>query len=112
MSMPSTNPESFEAVVIVGEVVLDDAPEITFEPASQEPEFRPFITTWMTTDGEITIPTIGRGSSYDYDVYWENLEDESDYGYLPGQSGSARLTGLRNGVPYREIGRASCREGV
>src|SRR5690625_7334255 len=42
-SITSTNPESFEAVVIVGGVALDDTPEITFEPASQEPEFRPFI---------------------------------------------------------------------
>src|SRR5690625_5194502 len=100
-SITDTIPESFEVFVMVGGVALDDKPEITFEPASQEPEFRPFITTCMTTDGEIIIPTMSRTGSYDYDVYWENLEDESDYGYLPGQSGSARLTGLRNGVPYR-----------
>ncbi|SMG52832.1 gliding motility-associated C-terminal domain-containing protein [Marivirga sericea] len=32
---------------------------------------RPFITTWSTTDGNITIPTTGTG--YNYDIKWTNL---------------------------------------
>jgi len=56
----------------------------------------PFITTWKTdnpgasTDTQITIPTVGAG--YDYDVYWEHLDQAELNGNLIGVTSSSGLT--------------------
>src|SRR5690625_646180 len=100
-SITDTIPESFEVFVMVGGVALDDAPEITFEPASQEPEFRPFITTWMTTDGRITIPVAENGYQYAYDIYWESTVDSTEQGWLQHQTQAVTLDSLQMGTAYR-----------
>src|SRR5690625_3095513 len=100
-SITDTIPESFEVFVMVGGVALDDKPEITFEPASQEPEFRPFITTWMTTDGRITIPVAENGYQYSYDIYWESTVDSTEQGWLQHQTQAVTLDSLQMGTTYR-----------
>ncbi|GAA4274311.1 BspA family leucine-rich repeat surface protein [Aquimarina gracilis] len=67
-----------------------------------------FITTWKSdnpdsdtstsgippiptlTPTEITIPTTGGG--YNYNVYWENIDDPSQNGTLTSQTGNAKIT--------------------
>ena len=58
-----------------------------------------FITTWITTDGQITIPTTGGG--YNYTVTWTNLTNAGvGNGTISGQTGNAIITGLQNGSTY------------
>ncbi|WP_416867652.1 MAG: FG-GAP-like repeat-containing protein [Imperialibacter sp.] len=61
---------------------------------------RPFITTWVTTDGTITVPTTGSG--YNYDITWANLTTafQGD-GLITGQTGDYQITGLTNGDTYQ-----------
>lgn len=55
-----------------------------------------FITTWKTDnsgqseDDEITIPT-DPGSIYNYDVYWENVEDSGINGMIDNNSGNLTI---------------------
>jgi surface protein len=59
-----------------------------------------FNTTWITTDGTITIPTTGVG--YNYSVTWSNLTNPGvGEGYVSGQTGNYTITGLQNGSTYR-----------
>ncbi|WP_375560967.1 BspA family leucine-rich repeat surface protein [Bernardetia sp. OM2101] len=48
----------------------DDTDEAAYDFAIQGTGINPFRTTWITTDGKITIPTTG---TYDYDIAWTNL---------------------------------------
>ncbi len=65
---------------------------------------RPFITTWITSDGQITIPTTS--GVYDYDLLVVNQSDPSNTFSLSNQSGNATVTGLTIGATYRvEISR-------
>ncbi|MEQ8552368.1 MAG: BspA family leucine-rich repeat surface protein, partial [Cyclobacteriaceae bacterium] len=66
----------------------------------------PFITTWSTTDGTITIPTstssYGNYGSYNYDITWTNLSnagvgDGSDTGIADDYT----ITGLSNNDIYQ-----------
>ena len=56
---------------------------------------QPFITTWKTDNSgtssntQITIPTTGTG--YDYDIYWEEVDNGSNNGTLTGQTGDATI---------------------
>ncbi|MEQ8546343.1 MAG: LamG-like jellyroll fold domain-containing protein, partial [Cyclobacteriaceae bacterium] len=60
----------------------------------------PFITTWITDDGQITIPTTGSG--YNYSVTWTNLTTPSaGDGSISGQNGNYTITGLTNGDTYQ-----------
>ncbi len=60
----------------------------------------PFITTWVTTNGEITIPTTGSG--YNYSVTWTNLTNAGvGDGSAGGLTGNYTITGLANGDTYR-----------
>ncbi|MCC5945177.1 MAG: BspA family leucine-rich repeat surface protein, partial [Bernardetiaceae bacterium] len=59
----------------------------------------PFITTWISPNNQITIPTVAGG--YNYTVYWENTSDPLDNGTLIGQTGNATITGLTAGATYR-----------
>ncbi|MCB9236529.1 MAG: BspA family leucine-rich repeat surface protein [Flammeovirgaceae bacterium] len=59
-----------------------------------------FITTWSTTDGQITIPTTGGG--YTYDVTWTNLTNAGvGDGSATGQTGDFPIPGLANGDIYQ-----------
>jgi len=59
-----------------------------------------FITTWITTDGTITIPTIGGG--YNYNISWTNLTNAGvGDGSITGQTGNYTITGLANGDTYQ-----------
>ncbi len=61
---------------------------------------RPFITTWETTDQQITIPTTGPG--YNYDISWFNETNPGvQEGTLSAQAGDAVLTNLENNSTYR-----------
>ncbi|MFZ1808692.1 MAG: BspA family leucine-rich repeat surface protein [Cyclobacteriaceae bacterium] len=58
-----------------------------------------FITTWSTTDTQITIPTTGVG--YNYDITWTNLTNAGiGDGSATGQTGNFPITGLANGDVY------------
>ncbi|NQZ77921.1 MAG: BspA family leucine-rich repeat surface protein, partial [Ekhidna sp.] len=64
------------------------------------PASAPFITTWVTADGSITIPT-GSGT-YDYEIVWTNLDnvgigDGSDV----SQTSDYTISGLAIGDTYR-----------
>ncbi|UXX79960.1 FG-GAP-like repeat-containing protein [Reichenbachiella carrageenanivorans] len=74
-------------------------PTATGNPRSQK-SYSPFITTWSTTDGSITIPTINT-ETYNYDIYWENEGDPSDFGSLSNQTGNAVISGLVSGDTYQ-----------
>ncbi|WP_375560108.1 BspA family leucine-rich repeat surface protein [Bernardetia sp. OM2101] len=58
-----------------------------------------FRTTWITTDGTITIPTNGGG--YNYDISWTNLTNAGvGNGSAIAQTGSYIINGLTNGDTY------------
>ena len=58
-----------------------------------------FRTTWITTDGSITIPTFGIG--YNYNITWTNLTNAGvGNGSVTGRTGSYFITGLQNGSTY------------
>jgi surface protein len=60
----------------------------------------PFITTWITTDGQITIPTTGTG--YNYNTTWTNLTNAGvGDGSATGSTGNLTISGLQNGSTYR-----------
>ncbi|RLA58668.1 MAG: hypothetical protein DRQ89_15105, partial [Epsilonproteobacteria bacterium] len=60
----------------------------------------PFTTTWVTSDGQITIPTTGGG--YNYDIVWTNLTNGGiGDGSITGQTGDYSITGLENGSTYQ-----------
>ncbi len=40
---------------------------------AQGPFTEAFRTTWVTTDGQIRIPTSGTGQTYNYNISWRNL---------------------------------------
>jgi surface protein len=60
----------------------------------------PFITTWVTDNGQIIIPTLGTG--YNYNIQWFN---ESNPGIGDGTAssvgGSFLIASLQNGSTYR-----------
>lgn len=59
-----------------------------------------FITTWKTTDTQITIPTTGGG--YNYDIIWTNLTNTGvGDGSITGQTGNYTIPGLENGSTYQ-----------
>jgi len=62
----------------------------------------PFITTWQTTDNEITIPTPNFGSeTYFYNISWNNTTNPGvGDGSISGQTGNYTITGLSNGDIY------------
>lgn len=58
-----------------------------------------FITTWITTNNHITIPTTGSG--YNYTVTWTNLTTAgAGNGTISGRTGNHTITGLTNGNTY------------
>ncbi len=60
---------------------------------------RPFRTTWITTDGTITIPTTGTG--YNYNITWTNLTNTGvGNGSATTQTGNYTITGLENNSIY------------
>jgi len=61
-----------------------------------------FITTWQTTDTEITIPTTGSG--YNYDISWTNLDNAGvGDGSASGITGDYTITGLTNDETYEIV---------
>ncbi|MCC5922090.1 MAG: BspA family leucine-rich repeat surface protein, partial [Cyclobacteriaceae bacterium] len=66
-----------------------------------EQDCLPFITTWVTDDGNITIPTAG-GGGYNYNVTWTNLTNEGQGdGSINGQTENYTIEGLENGSTYQ-----------
>ena len=65
-------------------------------------ECLPFITTWETTDGEVTIPVYTFGSeTYFYDVSWINLTNPGENeGSVSGITGNYTITELNNNDTY------------
>ena len=59
----------------------------------------PFITTWQTTDGRITIPVDGIG--YHYDMVWSNISNPGVGEGAVSVSGTYTITGLANGDTYQ-----------
>ncbi len=58
-----------------------------------------FRTTWITTDGTITIPTNGGG--YNYDISWTNLTNAGvGNGSAIARTGRYTINGLTNGDTY------------
>ena len=54
-----------------------------------------FRTTWVTTDGTITIPTNASSGIYNYDITWTNLTNAGiGDGSVTGQTGDYTITGL------------------
>ncbi|MDX1905123.1 MAG: BspA family leucine-rich repeat surface protein [Thermonemataceae bacterium] len=61
-----------------------------------------FITTWVTTDGTIVIPTFASSGTYNYTVSWKNLTNPGvGEGSITGRTGSYTITGLENGSTYK-----------
>jgi surface protein/predicted outer membrane repeat protein len=66
-----------------------------------------FITTWKTDNpgasdnNQITIPTTGSG--YNYDVYWENLNNSSQNGSVNDNNGNLTITFPTSGTYRIEI---------
>ena len=65
--------------------------------AAQTPTVGSFSTTWQTDNpgssatNQITIPTRG-GSTYNYDIYWEDVNDVTSNGTVNGNTGAATIT--------------------
>ncbi|WP_089354861.1 LamG-like jellyroll fold domain-containing protein [Ekhidna lutea] len=61
-----------------------------------------FVTTWVTSDGQITIPTTGGG--YNYSVEWNNITNPgTNEGFIDGRTGDYTITGMENGSTYEVI---------
>ena len=64
--------------------------------AAQTPTVGSFSTIWQTdnpgssNDTQITIPTAS-GSTYNYDIYWEDVNDSNTNGTLSNNTGSATI---------------------
>ena len=67
-------------------------------------EFRPFVTTWKTDNpgnsinNQIEIPTTGTG--YNYNIYWEEVNNPTNNGKLTGINGNHIISFPRPGT-YR-----------
>src|SRR5690606_8724300 len=67
----------------------------------------PFITTWNSAnpgtsdDNQITIPT--KGTGYNYNVYWENVNSADINGALTGLAGGTTITFPTPGIYRVEI---------
>lgn len=62
----------------------------------------PFVTTWSTTDTQITIPTNSATYTYNYDIVWTNLTNAGiGDGSTTGQTGDFTITGLTNNDIYQ-----------
>ncbi|WP_338791208.1 BspA family leucine-rich repeat surface protein [Bernardetia sp. MNP-M8] len=60
-----------------------------------------FRTTWVTTDGTITIPTNFFNGMYDYDITWTNLTNLGiGDGSVTERTWDYTITGLNNGDTY------------
>ncbi|MFY0628568.1 MAG: BspA family leucine-rich repeat surface protein, partial [Reichenbachiella sp.] len=58
-----------------------------------------FITTWVTSDGQFTIPTSGGGT---YNAVWTNLTNPGvGEGSIVSHTGDYSVTGLTNGDTYQ-----------
>ncbi|MEP0985692.1 LamG-like jellyroll fold domain-containing protein, partial [Ekhidna sp.] len=61
-----------------------------------------FVTRWVTSDGQITIPTTGGG--YNYSVEWNNITNAGiNEGFIDGRTGDYTITGMENGSTYEVI---------
>lgn len=61
-----------------------------------------FLTTWVTNNGNITIPVTNSGASYIYNVSWTNLTNTGvGNGSVSGHVGDYTITGLTNGNVYQ-----------
>ncbi|TAE51302.1 MAG: BspA family leucine-rich repeat surface protein, partial [Cytophagales bacterium] len=61
----------------------------------------PFITTWKTTTGTITIPTF-TGETYNYNITWTNLTNAgAGDGSVTNVTGDYTITGLTNNDTYK-----------
>ena len=62
----------------------------------------PFITTWITTDNQIVIPTNSLSYAYNYNVTWKNLTNSGvGDGTATSQTGDLVIAGLTNGDTYQ-----------
>jgi len=63
-------------------------------------EAQAFVTEWNTMNTtEIVIPTTGGG--YNYDVYWEEIDNPTNNGSLIGVQGNAEISNLFSNTDYR-----------
>lgn len=61
-----------------------------------------FITTWITNDTTVTIPTNADSGPYNYNIIWENLTAPGvGNGSFNGATGNYTITGLTNSHTYR-----------
>ena len=61
-----------------------------------------FVTTWVTDDGTIIIPTNSSDFTYNYNVTWTNLSNVGvGNGSTSGQIDNYTITGLTNGDTYQ-----------
>jgi surface protein len=61
-----------------------------------------FITTWVTDNTTITIPTSFENGPYNYNIIWENLTTPGiGNGSFNGAVGNYTITGLTNSHTYR-----------
>src|SRR5690606_29094036 len=61
-----------------------------------------FITVWQAADGTIRIPT-NLDYAYLYNIYWENVDDESINGHIENRDGFYMVSGLPPGTYRVEI---------
>ena len=59
-----------------------------------------FVTIWNTMDYDfITIPTVGEG--YNYDLYWEEVDNPDNNGLMSKVTGNVTISDLDNETHYR-----------
>ena len=86
---------SKEWMILIGLLLL------TIQVLAQSASPTPFITTWVTDDGEITIPTNTLSGTYNYSITWTNLSNSGvGDGIISGQTGDYTITGLTIGDTY------------
>jgi surface protein len=74
--------------------------QITWDSYQCSPPSSPFITTWVTNDGKITIPTF-LGISYNYSVTYKQIAPTTgSIITITGQTGNCTISGLTNGNTY------------
>ncbi|MFY0688372.1 MAG: BspA family leucine-rich repeat surface protein, partial [Cyclobacteriaceae bacterium] len=89
----------FDEVLGAAQTVTTNS--ITWD-GSESPLAQSFITTWSTTDGTITIPTLDTAYSYNYNITWTNQTNATQGdGSINNQTGNYTITGLNNFDTYQ-----------
>jgi surface protein len=74
----------------------------SYNAQSQTPDTESFVTTWVASDGLISIPAFASDYSYNYNLIWENISNPGvGNGAVSGLIGAYIISGLASTDTYK-----------